>query len=110
MASQFVSESGDASFQKDVLESGTPVLVDFWATWCAPCLALAPVVEDLAKTYQGKLKVVKFNIENDTATPQRYGITSIPTLLFFKGGKVVQSVIGNQSKAKLDQIVQKVLS
>jgi thioredoxin 1 len=110
MASQFVSESGDASFQKDVLESGTPVLVDFWATWCAPCLALAPVVEDLAKTYQGKLKVVKFNIENDTTTPQRYGITSIPTLLFFKGGKVVQSVIGNQSKAKLDQIVQKVLS
>lgn len=110
MASQFVSESGDASFQKDVLESGTPVLVDFWATWCAPCLALAPVVEDLAKTYQGKLKVVKFNIENDTATPQRYGITSIPTLLFFKGGKVVQSVIGNQSKAKLDQIVQKVLT
>lgn len=110
MASQFVSESGDATFQKDVLESGTPVLVDFWATWCAPCLALAPVVEDLAKTYQGKLKVVKFNIENDTATPQRYGITSIPTLLFFKGGKVVQSVIGNQSKAKLDQIVQKVLS
>lgn len=110
MASQFVSESGDATFQKDVLESGTPVLVDFWATWCAPCLALAPVVEDLAKTYQGKLKVVKFNIENDTATPQRYGITSIPTLLFFKGGKVVQSVIGNQSKAKLDQVVQKVLS
>lgn len=109
MASQFVTEVGDASFQKDVLESSTPVLVDFWATWCAPCLALAPVVEELAKSYQGKLKVVKFNVENDTATPQRYGITSIPTLLFFKGGQVVQSVIGNQGKAKLEQAIQKVV-
>ncbi len=109
MASQFVTEVGDASFQKDVLEASTPVLVDFWATWCAPCVALAPVVEEFAKSYQGKLKVVKFNVENDTATPQRYGITSIPTLLFFKGGKVVQSFVGNQGKAKLEQAIQKVV-
>jgi thioredoxin 1 len=109
MASQFVSEVGDQSFQSEVLESSTPVLVDFWATWCTPCVALAPVVEELAQSYQGKLKVVKFNVENDIATPQRYGITAIPTLLFFKGGSVVQTIVGGQSKAKLEAAVQKVL-
>ena len=109
MASQFVIEVGDASFQKEVLQSDTPVLVDFWATWCGPCKAIAPVVEQLAQTYQGKLKVVKFNIENDTATPQKYGITSIPTLLLFKGGAVAQMVVGN-SKAKLEEAVKRVIA
>ncbi len=109
MASQFVSEVGDQSFQSEVLESSTPVLVDFWATWCAPCVALAPVVEQLAESYQGKLKVVKFNIEDDIATPQRYGITAIPTLLFFKGGSVVHTVVGGQSRAKLEEAVKKVI-
>jgi thioredoxin 1 len=109
MASPFVSEVGDKTFQKEVLESSTPVLVDFWATWCGPCVALAPVVEELAKSYQGKVKVVKFNVENDTDTPQKYGITSIPTLLIFKGGAVVQSVLGKQSKAKIEETLQRVI-
>ena len=104
-----VSEVGDASFQKEVLESPKPVLVDFWATWCAPCKALGPLVDEMAKTYKGKLKVVKFNVQDDIATPQRYGVTSIPRLLFFKGGAVVHTVAGTPNKATLDEAVKKVV-
>jgi len=100
----------DTSFQQEVLQASQPVLVDFWATWCGPCKALTPVLEDLAKTYEGKLKIVKFNVEGNIEAPQRYGVTSLPRLLFFKGGTVVHTVAGAPSKAKLDEAIQKVLS
>jgi len=109
MASEFVIEVGDAGFQKEVLEADMPVLVDFWATWCGPCKAIGPTIDEMAKTYQGKLKVVKFNVENDQAVPQKYGITSIPTLLFFKAGNVAQVIVGAPAKAKLIEAIEKVV-
>ncbi len=109
MGSALVTDVGDASFQKEVLDSSQAVLVDFWATWCGPCKAIAPMVEEMANSYKGKLKVVKFNVQDDTATPQRYGITSIPTILFFKGGSVVHTVAGTPSKAKLEEAIRRVI-
>ncbi len=105
-----VTEVVDTSFQQEVLQAAQPVLVDFWATWCGPCKALAPVLEDLAKSYQGKLKIVKFNVEGNIETPQRYGVTSLPRLLFFKGGAVVQAIAGAPPKAKLEETIKQVLA
>lgn len=104
-----LTEVVDASFEGEVLKASGPVLVDFWATWCGPCKALSPVLEELAKAYQGKLKVVKFNVEGNIETPQRYGVTSLPRLLFFNGGQIVHTVAGAPSKAKLEEAIQKVL-
>ena len=85
-----IFEVTDANFDQDVLKSDTPVLVDFWATWCGPCRALAPIVDELAKEYQGKLKVGKMDVDANSSTPMRYKVTGIPTLLVFKGGQVVE--------------------
>jgi thioredoxin 1 len=104
-----VIEIGDADFQKQVLESSEPVLVDFWATWCAPCRAIAPAVAELATQYKGKVKVAKVNIDDNQDTPQQYGIRSIPTLLLFKGGKVVGQIVGAVPKSKLEAELTKVL-
>ncbi len=82
-------EITDANFQKEVIESTVPVLVDFWAVWCGPCKMIAPVVEEIASEYQGKLKVGKFDVDNNPEMPMKFGIRSIPTLMIFKGGKVV---------------------
>jgi thioredoxin 1 len=110
MGSELVSDVGDATFQKEVLEASQAVLVDFWATWCGPCKAMNPVLQEMAKTYQGKLKIVKVNIENDQQTPQRYGVTALPTLLFFKGGTVAHSIVGAPSKSKLDEAIKRVIA
>ena len=110
MASADVKEIGDGDFRREVLESAQPVLVDFWATWCAPCRAIAPFVEELAAQYKGSLKVAKMNIDDNQDTPQQYGIRSIPTLLVFKGGKVVEQIVGAVPKAKLEAAVTKVIS
>jgi thioredoxin 1 len=104
-----VIEIGDAEFQEQVLKSDQPVLVDFWATWCAPCRAIAPAVAELATKYKGKVKVAKVNIDDNQDTPQQYGIRSIPTLLLFKGGKVVGQIVGGVPKSKIEAELTKVL-
>ena len=109
MAGADVVTIGDENFGKEVLESEQPVLVDFWATWCAPCRAIAPSVEELATQYKGKVKVAKMDIDSNQDTPQQYGIRSIPTLLVFKGGKVVEQIVGAVPKARLEAALTKAL-
>ena len=110
MAGQFVTAVSDAEFEKEVLQSEQPVLVDFWATWCGPCRALAPVVDEVASFYNGKLKVMKMDVDTNTATPQRFGIRGIPTLLLFKGGKVAEQHVGFVPKETIDKSIVKVLA
>jgi thioredoxin 1 len=109
MASTDIVTLEDGTFEKEVLKSETPVLVDFWAEWCGPCKAIAPTVEEIARDYRGKLKVAKMDVDRHQQVPQRYNIRSIPTLLLFKGGRVVDTVIGQVPKAKLLESVQKVV-
>lgn len=99
----------DASFKEDVLESEIPVLVDFWAPWCGPCRMVAPVVEEIAEQYQGKVKVVKLNTDENPNTASQYGIRSIPTLMIFKGGQKVDMVVGAVPKTTLANTVEKYL-
>jgi thioredoxin 1 len=109
MAGADVMNIGDGDFKKEVLESQTPVVVDFWATWCAPCRAIAPALEDLASQYKGRVKVAKVNIDDNQDTPQQYGVRSIPTLLVFKGGRVVDQIVGAVPKSKLEDAIKKVV-
>lgn len=96
----------DSNFQDEVLQSDKPVLVDFWAIWCGPCKMIAPIVEELAKEYDGKLKVAKMDVDANPQTAMKYGIRSIPTLMVFKGGQVVEQVIGAVPKRHLvDKVV-----
>ena len=109
MASQDVMEVSDQNFEKEILESPTPVLVDFWAVWCGPCRAIAPVVDQLAKEYKGKLKVAKMNVDDHVLVPQRYEIKSIPTLLLFKNGAVARQLVGAVPRAKIEEAIKAVL-
>ena len=99
----------DKKFDEEVFQSDLPVLVDFWAPWCGPCLSIAPVVEELAKEYSGKLKVGKMNVDENPQTPSTFGIRGIPTLILFKGGKAVNQIVGAVSKNKLKALIEEFL-
>jgi thioredoxin 1 len=109
MASQNVVEVTDINFETDILKSSVPVLVDFWAAWCAPCRAIAPHVEALATQYEGKIKVGKCDIDSNPQVPTRYDVKSIPTLLMFKDGQVVGQVVGAVPRAKVEDLIKKAL-
>jgi thioredoxin 1 len=109
MAGAGVLEVTDANFDQEVLKSEQPVLVDFWAAWCGPCKMIAPAVDKLAESYAGKLKVTKVNVDQNGATPSRYGIRGIPALLFFKGGKVADQIVGYVPESVIEEKVQKII-
>jgi thioredoxin 1 len=103
-------EVTDQNFEQDVLKSPTPVLVDFWAVWCGPCKMIAPAIEEMAQKYTGRLKVVKLDVDQNQGTATTYGIRSIPTLLIFKGGKVVDQVVGAVPKSEIEKRLERVLA
>lgn len=108
--SEYVNDVSDSSFESDVLGSDKPVLVDFWAAWCAPCRMLAPTVEAVAEKYASSAQVVKLNVDENPATSQRYGIKGIPTLILFKGGKEEERVVGATSKEAISRMLEKHIS
>lgn len=106
---QNIMEIDDDAFEKEVLNSETPVMVDFWAPWCGPCRAIAPIVEELQKVNGDKMKFVKVNVDENPLTPSKYGIKAIPTLIFFKNGEVADQITGMVSKASLEETLKGVL-
>jgi thioredoxin len=98
-----VNKVSDATFEQEVLKSNEPVVVDFWAEWCGPCKMIAPALEEIAGTLDGKVKIVKLNVDENPATASKYGIMSIPTLMLFKNGELASRQIGAAPKAKLEQ-------
>ena len=102
-----VVEITDQSFEQEVLQSETPVLVDFWAVWCGPCRMIAPTVEALATTYAGQAKFVKVNVDENQSTPARYNIRGIPTLLLFKSGQVQEQLVGAASRETIENLIKK---
>ncbi len=108
MASDKIKHTSDANFQADVLEADKPVLIDFWAVWCGPCRAIAPHLDALAEEFDGKLQIVKLNVDENQQTAMKYQVRSIPTLLLFKNGEIADKMVGNPgSKAKLAEFVQR---
>lgn len=97
----------DADFEAQILKSEIPALVDFWAAWCGPCRQVGPVVEELATEYRGKIKVAKLNVDDNKETPGKYGIRGIPTLMLFKGGQVIDQIVGAVPKSKIKELLDK---
>ncbi len=104
-----ITEVTDSSFEQVVIKSDLPVLVDFWAPWCGPCRAIAPVVEELSNEYGKKLKIAKCNVDDNPKTPGKYGIRAIPTLIIFKGGEVSEQITGAVAKSQITAAIDKVL-
>jgi len=104
-----VQQVTDGSFESEVLKSELPVLIDFWAPWCGPCKAISPVVDELAKEYGGRLKVVKMNVDDNPQTPSKYGVRGIPNLILFKGGQVKDQIVGAAPKAQLVKAINAVV-
>lgn len=104
-----IHEVTDDAFDAEIVNSDIPAVVDFWAAWCGPCRMVSPVVEELAKEYDGKVKFAKMDVDQNRQTPARFGIRNIPTLIFFKGGEVAHTIIGAQPKAAIEEEVKKLL-
>lgn len=109
MSSENVHAFTDDNFDKEVLQSDIPVLVDFWATWCAPCKAIAPLIDSIAAEYEGRIKVGKVNVDDNPATPGKYGVRGIPTVILLKDGKVLDQVVGAIPKSQLEALIKKAL-
>jgi len=105
-----LKEFNDSNFEQEVLQSSEPVLVDFWAPWCGPCRMLAPTIEELAKQYEGKVKVGKLNTDESPETASKFGISSIPTVLFFKNGEVTDRLVGLSPKVQFEEILDRLIS
>jgi thioredoxin 1 len=101
MSSELIKHVTDATFDADVLQSDKPVLVDYWAEWCGPCKMIAPVLDELSKTYEGRLQIAKLNVDENRTMPAQYGIRGIPTLQLWKNGELVRSLVGAKPKAEL---------
>ncbi|MGH7774917.1 MAG: thioredoxin [Candidatus Binatia bacterium] len=105
-----ITQVGDDNFEAEVIRSDLPVLVDFWAPWCGPCKSIAPVIEELARDYEGRLKVTKLNVDDNPITPSRYGVRGIPNLIILKGGTVKEQIVGAVPKSRLVDAIEKVLA
>ncbi|MCZ6468688.1 MAG: thioredoxin [Candidatus Dadabacteria bacterium] len=110
MASDAIIELSDSTFESEVVNSDLPVLVDFWAPWCGPCRAIAPLVEEISSSYEGKIKVGRMNVDENQSTTMKFGIRSIPTIIMFKGGEAVDQIIGAVPKGEIERVVDKSLA
>jgi len=109
MASDLIKHVSDASFEGDVLQNSLPVLVDYWAEWCGPCRMIAPILDEVASAYDGKLQIAKMNVDENRDIPGKFGIRGIPTLMLFKGGQLVATKVGAMSKAQMTAFIDQQL-
>ncbi|MES2943849.1 MAG: thioredoxin TrxA [Pseudomonadota bacterium] len=109
MASELIKHTTDATFESDVLQSSQPVLVDYWAEWCGPCKMIAPILDEVATTYDGKLQIAKMNVDENRDIPAKFGIRGIPTLMLFKNGELAATKVGAMSKAQLTAFIDQQL-